>query len=204
MIVAIGGGWPSILSTTGAIGLVAALVIAAGLARSQALRVIGIGAALLLAAPSTFWFMYSGGATFRADGGPLEAVATALLAAAAGAVFFVHGRSVVRFLPAGIALALAILLPHFGLPPLSGVVIANALILVPAVMLIMRGGALRDRTPFLCGTAVCALDGFLQFAEYDHNLGAKAVAFIVVGIAFVGAALVFERRQPTAEPAHAA
>jgi uncharacterized membrane protein len=52
--------------------------------------------------------------------------------------------------------------------------------------------------------AVCAIAGFLRFAEYDHNLTAKAAAFVVVGLAFIGAALLFERELPDSEPAHAA
>jgi uncharacterized membrane protein len=192
------------VSRRAAIGIVAALVIAVGLARSQALRTIGIVIAALVVAPSTFWWAYSTETAFRAGGGPFEAVAVLLLAAATGAAFLVHGRSAAGWLPAGIAVALAILLPHVGLAPLPGVVLANALILVPAVMLIARGVSLRDRAAFLFGTAVCAADGFFRFAEYDHNLTAKAAAFIVVGIAFIGAALVFERRQPVPEPAHAA
>ena len=193
----------SIASRTTAIGVVAGLVIATGMARSQALRTIGLVAAVLVAAPSTFWGAYDTDAAFRVGGGLFEAVAMVLLAGVTGAVFIVHGRSALAWLPAGIAVGLAILLPHFPLAPLPGVLLANVLILVPAVMLIARGVTLRDRAAFLFGTAVCAADGFLRFAEYNHNLTAKAAAFILVGIAFIGAALVFERRQPAAEHAHA-
>ncbi|MDB5073072.1 MAG: hypothetical protein JWM87_4183 [Candidatus Eremiobacteraeota bacterium] len=192
-------------SRTDAIGVIAALVLVAGAARSHQLRTAGILLAFVVATPSTFWFAYHDTMESLTAGGSLEPVAILLLAAAVAAVFILHRRPVLALLPPSIAVALVILLPHVaGIPPLAGVLLANALILVPAVILIARGVALRDRTAFLYGTAVCAIAGFLRFAEYDHNLTTKAAAFIVVGLAFIGAALLFERERPDREPAHAA
>jgi len=176
------------------IGIMAMLLLAAGVSRSTALRIIGVVGAFFVAAPSTFWGIYASRSTDLAQGGWYEPLAVFLLAIAAVATFVVHGRNVLRFVPAGVAVAIVILLPHVGpLPPLLAVVIANALILVPAIMLIARGVDVRDRGAFLCGTAVCAGDGFLRFTEYDHDLTAKALAFVVVGMAFIAAALLFER-----------
>lgn len=188
-----------------AIGVIAALVLAAGAARSHQLRTAGILIAFIVATPSTFWFAYHDTMGSLTAGGSLQPVAILLLAAAVAAVFIVRGRAALALLPPSIAVALVILLPHVaGIPPLAGVLLANALILIPAVILIARGFALRDRTAFLYGTAICAVAGFFRFAEYDHNLTTKAAAFIVVGLAFIGAALLFERRRPHAETAHAA
>ncbi len=176
------------------IGIIAVVVLATGVSRSKTLRVAGIVAAFLVAAPSTFWTTYASYEPGLAQGAWFDPIAIVLLAAAVAGTFLVHGRKIVPFLPAGIAVALAILLPHAGrLEPLPAVLLANALILVPAAMLIARGVALRNRAAFLCGTAVCAVDGFMRFAEYDQNLTAKALAFVVVGIAFIVAALLFER-----------
>ena len=184
----------SFLSRTFVIGIMAALLLAAGVSRSRALRAAGIIAAFLVAAPSTFWAAYTSSDPDLVRGGSYEPLAFVLLAVAAAGTFLVHGRKLAPFVPAGIALALVILLPHVGpLPPLQAVLLANALVLVPAVMLIARGVDVRDRMAFLCGTAVCAGDGFLRFTEYDHDLTAKALAFVVVGIAFIVAALLFER-----------
>ncbi|MBV8370753.1 MAG: DUF2157 domain-containing protein [Candidatus Eremiobacteraeota bacterium] len=185
--------WP-FLSRTFVVGIMAALLLAAGISRSKTLRGAAIVAALLVAAPSTFWGPYAPYDTDLARGGAYEPLAFLLLALAAAASFLVHGRKIVPFVPAGIAVALAIVLPHVGpLPPVAAVLLANALVLVPAALLIARGINVRDRAAFLCGTAVCAVDGFLRFAEYDQNLTAKALAFVVVGIAFIAAALLFER-----------
>ncbi|HZW54096.1 MAG TPA: hypothetical protein VFF00_08675 [Candidatus Elarobacter sp.] len=87
--------------------------------------------------------------------------------------------------------------------PIAGVLLANGLVLAVAGALVARGLAVRDRGAFLGGTGIAAFAGFLRFAEYDHDLTRKALAFVVVGIAFVAAAWLYERR-PAREAAHAA
>ena len=183
------------------IGIMAMVLLVAGVAHSKTLRVAGVVGAFLLAAPSTYWGIYASYSPSLANGGWYESLAILTLAIAAAATFIVHGRKAVPFAPAGLAVAVVILLPHIGpLAPLPAVLIANALILVPTAMLIARGVRLRDRAAFLCGTALCGVDGFMRFAEYDQNLTAKAAAFVVVGLVFIAAALLFER---DARPVHA-
>ena len=192
----------SLPSRSAALGGIAAVALAAGAAHSRTLRVTGIVFAFLGAAPSTS--LYGDHTPDMAAPGPFQLVAIVLIAAAIAAAYLVHRRAMLAYVPVGAALAVAILLPHLGpIPPLAAVLIANALVLIAALTLIARGVALRSRAIFLSGTVVCAVFGFMRFAEYDHNLSAKALAFVLVGAAFIAAALLFGREQRT-EPAHAA
>jgi uncharacterized membrane protein len=186
-----------------AIAVVAALALATGAARSTLLQIAAAVMAFFVALPSTFWFMYTQSPYEHPPYAPvLDLYIAVTIVAIAAAVWYVRRGDVARFAPVAAALGAAIVLPHAGtIPPLAGVAAANALLLIPAAMFIRRGLALRERDAFLGGTAIVALLGFLRFAEYDHDLSRKAMAFVIVGAALVACALAFERAGRTGREA---
>lgn len=188
-----------------AIAVVVALALAAGAARSAALAEAAAALAFLVALLSTFWSFDDGIVNNVTKGPALDVFGTIVVLAIGAAIWRVRGARMLPFLPVAAALAAAILLPHMRLLPTIGTVIAaNALVLVPALALMTYGLTHRARNAFMGGTAIFAVLGFLRFAEYDHDLTRKAMAFVVAGAAFVVCSVVFERRSGRGENAHAA